>query len=255
LRSWIDLLRPLVPVPARVWVAASRRGLRDWRSGARRALVTGSPELARAEARTWPKRVTVSQPLGNAPQVASKKHNLALAIRELRDVRVGPEEIFSFWSLVGQPTKRRGFVPGRNLVGGRLETSIGGGLCQLSGLTYLLALRGGLLVLERHAHSVDIYTEETRFAPLGSDATVAYGYKDLRFRNILPFPIALRFELGEDTLTGSVCAPLPLEPCSVEFAVDEEPDGRRVTTWLRRPGATSPERVGVSRYARPPQAA
>lgn len=242
-------------MPARVWVAASRRGLRDWRSGARRALVTGSPELARAEARTWPKRVTVSQPLGNAPQVASKKHNLALAIRELRDVRVGPEEIFSFWSLVGQPTKRRGFVPGRNLVGGRLETSIGGGLCQLSGLTYLLALRGGLLVLERHAHSVDIYTEETRFAPLGSDATVAYGYKDLRFRNILPFPIALRFELGEDTLTGSVCAPLPLEPCSVEFAVDEEPDGRRVTTWLRRPGATSPERVGVSRYARPPQAA
>jgi vancomycin resistance protein VanW len=251
LRSWTDLLRPLVPVPARVWVAASRRQFRDWRSGARRALVTGSSEQVRAETRTWPEYVTVSQSLGNSPHVASKKHNLALAIRELRDVRVGPEEIFSFWSLVGHPTKRRGFVPGRNLVGGRLETSIGGGLCQLSGLTYLLALRSGLLMLERHAHSVDIYTEQTRFAPLGSDATVAYGYKDLRFRNILPFPIALRFELGEDTLTGSVCAPLPLEPCTVEFAREEEADGRRVTTWLRRPGSTGPDCVGVSRYRKP----
>ncbi|REG35668.1 vancomycin resistance protein VanW [Archangium gephyra] len=217
-------------------------------------MATGS-EQSRAEAREWPAYVSVTQPLGQSAHVESKKHNLALAIRELRDVCVGPEELFSFWNLVGQPTKRRGFVPGRNLVQGRLEVSIGGGLCQLSGLTYLLALRGGLWVTERHAHSVDIYTEQTRFAPLGSDATVAYGYKDLRFHNILPFPIALRFELGEDTLTGSVCAPLPLEPCDVEFSIEEEPDGRQVTTWLRRPGDTKPDCLGVSRYRKPAQAA
>jgi vancomycin resistance protein VanW len=254
LRRWIELIRPLVPVPARVWVASTRRTLRDLRTGTRRRLVTRS-EQRRAEARTWPAYVTVSQPLGRSAHVESKKHNLARAIRELRDVHVGPEEIFSFWHLVGRPTQRRGFVPGRNLVGGRLEVSIGGGLCQLSGLSYLLALHSGQYVLERHAHSVDIYTEQTRFAPLGSDATVAYGYKDLRFLNVLPFPIALRFELDEDTLRGSVCAPLPLEPCSVEFAVEEEADARRVTTWLRRPGASARDCLGTSRYSKPREAA
>ncbi|WP_375765873.1 VanW family protein [Archangium gephyra] len=254
MRSWTELLRPLVPVPARVWVAASRRTLRDVRSGARRRMATGS-EPSQAEAREWPAYVSISQPLGQSEHVESKKHNLARALRELRDVRVGPEELFSFWHLVGRPTKRRGFVPGRNLVRGRLEVSMGGGLCQLSGLTYLLALRGGLWVTERHAHSVDIYTEQTRFAPLGSDATVAYGYKDLRFLNVLPFPIALRFELEADTLTGSVCAPLPLEPCAVEFSIEEQADSRQVTTWVRRPGATEPEFLGVSRYGKPAQAA
>jgi vancomycin resistance protein VanW len=237
-----------------VWVASKRRTLRDVRSGTRWKLVTGS-EQARAETRTWPAYVTVSQSLGRSAHTESKKHNLALALRELQDVHVGPGEIFSFWHLVGEPTKRRGFVPGRNLVGGRLEVSIGGGLCQLSGLTYLLALHSGLRVMERHAHSVDIYTEQTRFAPLGSDATVAYAYKDLRFRNVLPFPIALRFEQGEDTLRGSVCAPVPLEPCSVEFSVEEEPDARRVTTWLHRPGAAARDCLGTSRYSKPRDAA
>lgn len=240
-------------MPARVWVAGSRRTLRDLCTGTRWKLVTRS-RRARPEALTWPEYVTASQPLGHSEHVESKKHNLALALRELRDVHVGPGEIFSFWHLVGQPTKRRGFVPGRNLVGGRLEVSIGGGLCQLSGMLYLLALRSGLRVLERHAHSVDLYTEQTRFAPLGADATVAYGYKDLRFRNTLPHPIALRFELGEDRLTGSVCAPVPLEPCTVEFAVEEAADSRRVTTWLRRPGGTAAECLGASRYGKPPEA-
>ncbi|PTL78336.1 vancomycin resistance protein [Vitiosangium sp. GDMCC 1.1324] len=237
-------------MPARVWVASTRSTLRDLRTGVRWRLVTRS-EQDRPETQAWPAYVTVSQPLGHSAHLKGKKHNLALALRELRDVHVGPEEIFSFWHLVGQPSKRRGFVYGRNLVGGQLEVSIGGGLCQLSGLLYLLALRSGLRVLERHAHSVDLYTEQTRFAPLGSDATVAYGYKDLRFRNSLPHPIVLRFELGEDRLTGSVCAPVPMEPCTVEFAIEEEADSRQVTTWLHRSGDTAPDRIGVSRYAKP----
>ena len=87
----------------------------------------------------------------------------------------------------------------------------------------------------------------TAMAPLGADATVAYGYKDLRFRNILPFPIALRFELGPDTLTGSVCAPLPLEPCAVEFSIEEEADGRQVTTWVRRRRASPPGKMPMGR--------
>ena len=113
-----------------------------------------------------------------------------------------PGQIFSFWQLVGEPSARRGYLDGRTLKNGRVEADPGGGLCQLSGILYLLALRGGLEMLERHAHSVDLYSGSTRFAPLGSDATVFWGYMDLRFLNSTDAPIAFRFEILEEKMTA-----------------------------------------------------
>ncbi|HTP30232.1 MAG TPA: VanW family protein, partial [Anaeromyxobacteraceae bacterium] len=46
---------------------------------------------------------------------------------------------------------------------------------------------------ERHSHSIDLYTDSTRFAPLGADATVAYGRKDLRFENTLTGLVSFGF--------------------------------------------------------------
>ena len=48
---------------------------------------------------------------------------------------------------------------------------------------------------------MDIYTEETRFTPLGSDATVACGYKDLRIKNNLKNPIRFFFLIEEEMLS------------------------------------------------------
>ena len=110
-------------------------------------------------------------------------HNLKLAIQSIESVDILPREIFSFWKIVGNPSKRNGFIGSRSIINGQVTNSIGGGLCQLSGLVYYLSLKSGLEILERHNHSMDIYTEETRFTPLGSDATVVYGYKDLKIRN------------------------------------------------------------------------
>lgn len=56
-------------------------------------------------------------------------------------------------------------------------------------------------ILERHNHSMDIYTDETRFTPLGSDATVVYGYKDLKIRNNFSAPVKFSFQLEEETIT------------------------------------------------------
>ena len=67
--------------------------------------------------------------------------------------------------------------------------------------------------------------------------------------------MALRFTLGEDTLVGEVCAPVELAPCEVSFTVEEEPSGRRVRTWLHRPGAAGPECLDVSHYRKPREAA
>ncbi len=139
-----------------------------------------------------PKTLSIEQKF--IPNEAKKK-NLLIAINRIEDIQINPNEIFSFWKTVGNPSQKRGFVGSRSLVNGKIENSIGGGLCQLAGLIYYVSLYANLEILERHNHSMDIYTDETRFTPLGSDATVAFGYKDLKIRNNLKSPIRFSFSI------------------------------------------------------------
>jgi vancomycin resistance protein VanW len=137
----------------------------------------------------------VAQPIPPTDHVPEKLHNLELARRRIGDLLIPPGGVFSFWHLVGPPGPKHGFRAGRSLLGGQLRVDYGGGLCQLSGAIYHLSLLAGLRVLERHPHSVDIYDDSTRHTPLGADATVAYGFKDLRVENTLPEPLCLQCEL------------------------------------------------------------
>jgi len=130
----------------------------------------------------------------------AKNKNLLRAIKSIEQIQINPNEILSFWRIVGNPSKKNGFTESRSLVNCKIENTIGGGLCQLSGLMYYISLIAQLEILERHNHSIDIYNEETRFTPLGSDATVAYGYKDLKIRNNLNCPIKFNFSIEDDTI-------------------------------------------------------
>ena len=130
----------------------------------------------------------------------AKNKNLLRAIKSIEQIQINPNEILSFCRIVGNPSKKNGFTESRSLVNGKIENTIGGGLCQLSGLMYYISLIAQLEILERHNHSIDIYNEETRFTPLGSDATVAYGYKDLKIRNNLNCPIKFNFSIEDDTI-------------------------------------------------------
>jgi vancomycin resistance protein VanW len=150
----------------------------------------------------------------------AKRTNLLKAIKYIESVQINPNEIFSFWRIVGNPSRKNGFVESRSLVNGKIENSIGGGLCQLSGLIYYISLSAKLEILERHNHSIDIYTDETRFTPLGSDATVAYGYKDLKIRNNLMNPIKFTFSMEENYITINLMHSSLIEKNVVEFKVN-----------------------------------
>ncbi len=147
----------------------------------------------------------------------NKVHNLTLASASVERVVVEPKETLSFAQCVGNPTTARGYKSSRALVNGVLEQTEGGGLCQLSGLIYQVALHTGLKIQERHNHSIDIYTEETRFTPLGSDATVVYGFKDLRIQNNTPYPIWFHFHFDEDSITASLYSTQYLPTHSIEY--------------------------------------
>ncbi len=175
--------------------------------------------------------LSITQAIPFTDNAASKIRNLTLASERLHNLVIEPGQLFSFWKIVGAPTAVKGYQKSRSIVAGQLMAETGGGLCQLSGLIYYLALKAGLRMVEHHAHSLDIYTDAERFTPLGSDATVAYGYKDLRFLNSLDYPLVLRFTFATDQLTGSLCCnDADLPATDVQFLYNPVQNGVEVTT-------------------------
>ncbi len=235
------LARRALPLGLRQAVARARRAGRDWAAGVRLQRGRGGE--------AWPIAVELTQAVLPTATLEAKLANLRRGAALIDASVIEPGGTWSFWDRVGRPSARRGFAPGRNLVEGRLVRQPGGGLCQLSSLLYHLGLLGGLEAAERHAHSVDIYREEERYAPLGADATVVWGFKDLRLRNPHPFPVALCCALEDGPrLVGRLRAMEPLAEREVAF--ERQPsgpgrvrvftlaDGRRLgeTEYLQRAG-------------------
>jgi len=271
------MVKQLIPAPLRLQARVWQRHWQDLRQGKRDRFAAQPPPpsaAGRADngnpalSHQW----SITQPIPNTSHSANKRVNLAQAIAQLNNVVVQPQQILSFWHLVGAPTERRGYCEGRAIVGDRLSSEIGGGLCQLSGMLYWLGLQAGLEVIERHPHSQDLYTDATRYAPLGSDATVVYGYKDLRLQNNQAEPLSFRFELGDEAVTASLWAPHSVERWSVSFAEvpasdmaeqgssDQTQNNRGEGVWIETmrslPQASVPnalsERVSQTFYRRSP---
>jgi hypothetical protein len=127
--------------------------------------------------------------------VAGKVQNLRIAANCLNGTVVPAGKTLSFWKVVGRPTRKRGFVDGRELREGCLVASVGGGLCQLSNAIYCAAQDAGLEIVERHAHSRIV---PGSLAELGRDATVFWNYVDLRIRHKYDF--VLQATLSHDWL-------------------------------------------------------
>lgn len=132
----------------------------------------------------------------------NKRTNLRLAAARLDGIIVRPGETFSFWRLIGKPTRRKGYVEGMVLQSGKFHPGVGGGLCQLSNLIYWLSLHTPLVVTERHRHSYDVFPDVNRTQPFGSGATCAFNYLDLRVRNGTQNDFQLRVWLDDTHLHG-----------------------------------------------------
>ena len=125
-----------------------------------------------------------------------------------------------------------GFHLGRSIRSDAVGADIGGGLCQISGLVYETGLRAGLEIIERQAHSQDLYTDETRFTALGLDATVVWGHKDVRLRNNTAHALTFSFEVTADEIRARLWSERPMETARVSI-LDEnsQTGGRRVLVF------------------------
>lgn len=223
------ILKRVLPAPIRFQLRRLGIQAGDILTGRRFRFAQRSPR-AQDLGRAFQERITITQRINVSRWAENKKHNLALAISGFQDTAVRPGQIFSFWHLVPRPTEKAGYKVGINIIAGKLDFDVGGGLCQLSGLLYHLALAAGMEIVERHPHSVDLYTDETRYTPLGADATTAYGYKDLRIRNTLGADVCFRVRIQDNLLIGSLCAPREIPEYELDFRTEIKGRDEFVTT-------------------------
>ena len=118
-----------------------------------------------------------------------KVHNLRIAASAIDGIVLEPGETFSFWLAAGRPSRRNGYVLGRELRGGCMIPSVGGGICQLTNALSRIAHAAGVEIVERHSHTVH---PPGFFIDDSTDATVFWNYVDLRFRSPLRLRIGAR---------------------------------------------------------------
>lgn len=136
--------------------------------------------------------------------------NIGRAAEIINNTLVGPGETFSFNGTVGERTSERGFKTAP-VIGsdGRLQDDLGGGICQVATTLFNAAFFSGLNIVERNNHLlyIDHY-------PMGRDATVSWGWPDLRFQNDTDHWLLIKAYADSSSIT---------------FVLYGTPDGRKVT--------------------------
>lgn len=129
-------------------------------------------------------------------------YNIKLSSEVINGILVKPQEIFSFNKYVGAAEKADGYKESTIIANGIFVNGYGGGICQVSSTLYNAILLANLPIVERYNHSV--YGDATRYVPLGQDAAVFYGLKNLRFKNNSDNVIVIFSKVFRDTLQVSI---------------------------------------------------
>lgn len=141
----------------------------------------------------------------------NKVHNLKLAAAKLDGLLIRPGETFSFCLATRFADRDTPYKDGLAVVDKKLTTAYGGGLCQITNLLFWVFLHSPLTVVERHGHLVKDFPEPPSDAPMGVDATIAEGWKDLKVKNETDRTFQISVTFGERDIIGGLY-------------VDEEPE-------------------------------
>lgn len=139
----------------------------------------------------------------------NKVTNLMLAAGRVDGLLIKPGETFSFNKVVGNCTRRRGYLDGMRLSNGDVLPGVGGGICQLANLLHWMVLHSDLTVTDRSEHSYDPFPDNDRVLPWGTGCSIVYNYVDLQLRNDIDSTFQLRVKVGERYLEGELRADRP----------------------------------------------
>ena len=180
------------------------------------------PDVVPLPCRETPPRITtdalreVDTVLGSystsyASSSANRANNVVEAAKTINHTIVMPGETFSFNKTVGPRSEDTGFLEAPVIVHGKMETGIGGGICQVSTTLYNAVLLANLQIVTRNHHSLP-----SHYVPTGLDATVSYGTLDFRFRNSSTAPVVIESQQGGGRLMMRVLGKGPAAKVRIE---------------------------------------
>lgn len=125
--------------------------------------------------------------------------NVKLAAQKINGVILNPGEVFSFNDTVGKRTAEAGFENATIYTSNGMEDGLGGGICQVSSTLYNATLYADLETVERRNHKYKV-----TYVKLGTDATVAWGSIDFRFKNSRNYPVKIEATVSGNSLTVAI---------------------------------------------------
>lgn len=128
-----------------------------------------------------------------------RANNINVAAKALNGTIIMPNKIFSFNKIIGKRTEERGYKAAEVIVGDKLESGFGGGVCQVSSTLHNAIVRAGIVPIERDHHNIPV-----SYVGLGMDATVDYGKIDYKFKNTLEYPIYIECLVDNGNLTFNI---------------------------------------------------
>lgn len=144
-------------------------------------------------------------------------NNIAVAASRLNNIVIMPGQTVSVSDTILPRTRANGYLEAGVYLNGVHTTGLGGGVCQVSSTVYNAVMNAGLTVTERKQHSMPV-----SYLPLGLDAAIAAGSKDLKFRNDYSTPVVLQAITSNKKLTVNV------------LVLSSELNGRSYRLWAQQ---------------------
>jgi len=125
--------------------------------------------------------------------------NVKLSASKINGTILLPGQEFSYNNIVGERTFENGFKIATIFANNSHQQGLGGGICQTSSTLYNAVLYANLEVTNRANHQLLV-----SYVPLGQDATIAWPYTDLKFKNNRTTPIKIVVEAKDGKETVSI---------------------------------------------------
>ncbi len=129
----------------------------------------------------------------------NRNKNIANGARLINGSVVYVGDTFSANALLEPWTEDHGWYAAGTYVNGKVEDSLGGGICQVSTTLYNALLKAEIDIVERYPHSMSV-----GYVPLSQDAALAGTYKDLKFENNTDAPLYIEAYCSGNSITFNV---------------------------------------------------
>lgn len=133
------------------------------------------------------------------PKITNRAQNIKIASNATTNIIVGSKDEFSFNSIISKSNIIESMKEAPVIVNGKLESGIGGGMCQVSSTIYNASLYAGMEITGIKNHTIP-----SSYISKGRDATVSLGSIDFKFKNNFETPILIYNEVFDNRIVSTI---------------------------------------------------